>query len=300
MPTGTPSGTTASASGEPTNNHPEAKPGETKAETQQRIKMKLKVGGKEVEREFDENELQLFVQKGMGADEKFRTAAEVQKTFQQLQKALKENPFEALKDPAFGIDLEELAIQHLHKKFEMEDRQKKDPINFELEQLRAEKAQREAADRAAKEATTKAEQERAQREHDDKVWAQTEKEWVAALEESGFGPNKAYIQELLKIALEFNDRGLDLSPKHLITEFKERLSTQQKTTLGGLKGAQLLAYLGDDVVNEILATKVAALKAAKPVQEPIKGPEAPKSPLADENADPSASVRNFFAFKRGY
>ncbi len=277
------------------NDHPEAKPGETKAETAQRVKLKLKVSGREEEREFSESELQLYVQKGMGADEKFQQAAKVQKSFAELQKALKENPFEALKDPAFGLNLEELAIQHLAKKFQEEDLQKADPGKYELEQYKAKVAAYEAKETAAKEA-----QAAAQREAQDaKMWEQTSAQWTNALEKSGLGANPAYVKNMAQIALEFIDQGLDLNPEHIVLEMKDRMAQQQKLIYGGLKGEQLAKALGDDLVNELLAHKVAQLKAAKPVQEPIKSPvAAPPAPKMDAKSSERDALKGMFSFLR--
>lgn len=279
-----------------TNDHPEAQPGETKAETVQRLKLKVKVNGKELEREFDPTELQLYVQKGMGADEKFQKAAEVQKTFAQLQKALKDNPFEALKDPAFGIDLEQLAIQHLAKKFEMEEKQKADPLKFELEQYKEKVAKYEAEQAKAAEERKAA----AAREQNERMWAETEKSWLSALEKSGLGPNKAYIRQMAEIGRDFLDAGLDLQPELIIAEMKNRMAESQKLLMGNLSVKELVGYLGEDRVNEIMALKVAELKAARAAPEPLKAPEAPKPPKSPEEVDSSAALRAMFDFKRGF
>lgn len=278
------------------NNHPEAKPGETKAETIQRMKLKLKVNGKEEEREFAPDELQLYVQKGLGADEKFRESAEVRKTFAALQKALKENPFEALKDPAFGLDLEKLAIDHLAKKFEAEDMKAKDPVNYELQELRKFKQDQEAA-RAAE---AQRQQEAAAAEAQKLEIAQIKTAWTEALKRGGLDGNESMIRKVAEIAMDFNEQGLDLSPDVLVSEFKRRSSEENRMLFSGLKGESLANYLGDDVVNELLAFKVAQINATK-AQEPLPTPEVPKT--ADENDEkplrPERYLSGYRDFMRG-
>lgn len=276
----------------------EPKPGETKAEAIQRMKLKLKVSGKEVEREFDPQELQLYVQKGMGADEKFQAAAQVQKTFQSFMEAVKSNPFEAFKDPAFGdlgSNFKDLVIQHLAKEFEAEDMKKANPQQYELQEYKAKIARYEAQEAAAKEAQAQA----AQAESDRRMWAETEKSWASALEKSGLAGNKAFIRQMAEIGRDFLDSGLDLQPELLVAELKNRLSEQQRTFLGGAKGEQLINLLGPDVVNEILSFKVAQAQRGRMTQEPIKPPEV-KSPEKEEEIPKTGrTLRSFADFVNG-
>lgn len=277
------------------NNHPEAKPGETKAETLQRIKLKTKVNGREEEREYTTEELQLHVQKGLGAEAKFAEAAEIRKTFAALQKAVKENPFEALKDPAFGIDLEKLAIDHLARKFEAEEQQKADPMKYELEQTRKRLAEYETKERTAREAQERAAHEEVQRRQIDEM----RKSWNESLKKAGFGENPAFHRHLAEIGRDFLEAGLDLTPDLLVAEFKDRMGTQHKTLMGGLEGEALWNYLGEDVGNKVLAYKVAQLQATKKV-EPLVPAETPKKD--DENEPkpdrPTKYLRNMRDFLR--
>lgn len=276
----------------PGNDHPAAEAGETKAETVQRLKLKVKVNGKEMEREFGNDELQLYVQKGLGADEKFQEAAGIRKTFAELQKALKENPFEALRDPAFGLDLEQIAIQHLAKKFEAEEMQKQDPRAYELKQAQEKLAKYEAQEKARQEEA----QRKTQEEENRRMWEETEKSWTAELEKSGLGASKAYIRQMAEIGRDFLDAGLDLSPSLIVAEMKNRMAEQVRHVFGSLKGEQLLAALPPEMISEIVQTKVAALKATKAPPAPLEAPPAEKRAKSREEDGEPKLIRTYRDF----
>lgn len=285
----------------PTNAHPAAESGETKAETVQRLKLKTKINGREEEKEYTHEELALHIQKGQAAHEKFETAANTQKTFQNFIKAVKENPFEAFKDPAFGdlgANFKQLVIDHLAEEFKGEELKAKDPREFELNQLRTEKAKWEAKQKAEVETRQAA----AQKEADDRMWTETKKTWVSALEQGGFGENPALIRNMAEIGQEFLDAGIDLDPKLLVAELKNRISGQQKMVYSGLKGEQLVNALGEDVVNELLTYKVEQARKGRVVQDPIKAPDpVPGGNSVDkdtENPKPTASLRSYAEFLR--
>lgn len=283
------------AKAESENNHPDAQPGETKAETVQRLKFKGKVHGKEIERELSPEEVQLYLQKGFGADETFQEGANIRKTFAQLQKALKEDPFEALKDPAFGIDLEELAVQHLARKFQAEELQKADPKAYELQQYKEKVARYEAEEKAR----TEREREESQRIAAEKMWAETQKQWDAELEKSGLKGNRQLHIRMAQIAQKLVDNKLDMAPNYIVAELRNELAEEHRMLMGGLKGESLANFLGPDVVAEVAALQLARAQAGKPVQKPIEAPVAPaKTEKDDELPKPQASLRSYGDFLR--
>lgn len=283
-----------------------AKPADAKAEAAaekaaeiQRMKLKTKVNGREMEREYTAEELTLLAQKGMGADEKFQKAAQLQKTFQSFIEAVKQDPFAAFNDPAFGDlggNFKNLVIQRLQKEFEMEELAKADPRAYELQQYK-EKAERLEAAEKKREADARA---AAQEEADKRYWAETKKSWNAALEKAGLAENDHFIREMARVGQDFLEKGLDLNPEHLVAELREQMASQHKLIMGGLKGEKLLSFLGDEVVNEILAYKVQQVKAARKEPEPLKAPEpaAPKASDDDKFMKPINSLRAFRDFLR--
>ncbi len=270
------------------------------AEVERKFKLKAKVNGVETEREYSQEEMQLYLQKGLGADAKFQEAAQLRKTFQSFVDAVKADPFKAFSDPAFKDigDFKEHVIKSLANEFEAEERKKADPRAYELEEYKAKVAKYEAAEAASREAATKASEE----ENNKRMWADTKKTWVEELEKSGFGDNPAFIRQMAEIGREFIDEGLDLNPRNLISEMKLRMEQQHRTVLGGLKGEQLATFLGNDTVNELLRYKVEQLNAAKPKQEPIKPPgsdAAPETDKSPENTNKRDSLKGYYDFLRG-
>jgi len=253
-----------------------------------KYKFKGKVNGKEIERELADEELNLYLQKGFGADEKFNEAATVRKQARAFLKAFKDDPFGAVKDPEIAkflggeMDLLEMAGKRLYEMIEADEMKKADPVKYEMEQLRKRVETFEAKEKAAAEAK----QKQQETEFYQRKAEETTKSWAAELEKNGLSGNKAMIYELAKIADVFDRNGLDLNPAHLVAELKNNLAEQKKVVMGGLKGKDLLGFLGEDVVKEILNTKLEELKGGKPVQEPIKAAEPTPAPAENEEKAP--------------
>lgn len=277
---------------------PDAKPGDAAEPAKDPFKysFKGKVHGKEIAKDLNEEELNLYLQKGFGSAESFQEAANIRKQFQTFLSEFKKDPFAAIKDPElakhFGdIDLLDLAGKKLYDQIMADEAKKADPVKYELEELRKYKADQEAKSKADAEAKKQAELESF---YEQRRQA-TEKAWAEELTKNGLAGNKQFILEMAKIGQEFVDNGLDLNPVHLVAELKNRLAEQRKVTMGGLKGKALLDFVGDDVVNEILNFKLEELKKGKPVQEPIKAvdPVAPAAPTDEKAPRAFKSLKNF-------
>jgi hypothetical protein len=107
---------------------------------------------------------------------------------------------------------------------------------------------------------------------------------------------------MAEIGREFYDAGLDLDPKLLIAEMKNRMAQQTKTLFGSLKGEALWNAIGEDIGNELLAFKVAQLQATKKV-EPLTPPDpVPAANSDEENVKierPTKYLRNMKEFLSG-
>ena len=78
----------------------------------QKKKYQLKVNNKVRDIELDlgnDEEVQKYLQKAMGADERFQEAAQVRKQMDQLIHELKTNPMAILKHKALGLDIKKMA-----------------------------------------------------------------------------------------------------------------------------------------------------------------------------------------------
>jgi hypothetical protein len=130
------------------NTEPGAKPGETAAQTRQRLKVKLRKldGPGEEELELGEDEVGRYVQKARMAD---KTRGEFDKRvqdFEAREKAAIENPLQFFKER--GVDLLEVAAQEHARQQELA---KLDPVQRELAEARDQLAKYETEKTAAAE-----------------------------------------------------------------------------------------------------------------------------------------------------
>jgi hypothetical protein len=158
----------------------------------------------------------------------------------------------------------------------------------EAEREKAE-MQRKLADyeRQFEEQKTTAERQKAEA-YEQQVFEQTEKEFISAVEQLGY--DKGFSRTVLvpmmaEIAEAALDYGVELTPSQMAGEANKRLETIHRRQVQGLKGEQLLRYLGDDVVTEAIRAKLAATKGAVPTAPtpppPARKPstEAPRKPM---------------------
>jgi hypothetical protein len=130
----------------------------------QKKKYQLKVNNKMRDIELDlgnDEEVQKYLQKAMGADERFQEAATVRKQMEQLIHELKTNPMAILKHKALGLDVKKLAEQVMNEEIEelsLTDEQKKIK---QLEGMLKEKEEREKTLEEEKQSARKAQLEQA-------------------------------------------------------------------------------------------------------------------------------------------
>lgn len=120
QPTGTVDATSSESSDEEVD---AAEAAEVEKETKaSRKKMKsFKVNGKskDIEVDFDnEAELEKYIQKALGADEKFQEAAMTRKQAEQLVDMLRTNPRAVLSHPDLGLDIQKLAHEIINEQIE--------------------------------------------------------------------------------------------------------------------------------------------------------------------------------------
>jgi hypothetical protein len=122
-------------------------------------KYQLKVNNKMRDIELDlgnDEEVQKYLQKAMGADERFQEAATVRKQMEQLINELKTNPMAILKHKALGLDVRKLAEQVMNEEIEelsLTEEQKK------IRQLEASLKEREDRDKTREEELQQARRE---------------------------------------------------------------------------------------------------------------------------------------------
>jgi hypothetical protein len=89
---------------------------------------------------------------------------------------------------------------------------------------------------------------------------------------------------MAEIAESALDYGVELTPSQMASEANKRLETIHRRQVQGLKGEQLLKYLGDDVVTEAIRAKLAATRGS--AAAPSTPPPAARKPVTDAPRKP--------------
>jgi hypothetical protein len=104
----------------------------------------------------DDKQIEQYLAKAVGADEKFQEAASLRKQVEQLVNELKSNPLAILKHPQLGIDIKALAQQVLNEELEEMQLSPEQKQIKELESKLKEKEEKEKALETEKEAAQRA------------------------------------------------------------------------------------------------------------------------------------------------
>lgn len=256
---------------------PVAKTAPGAAAEERRLRLKLKVDGAEEDWEGSEADVARELQLSRAARKRMQEAAEYRKQATEFMERVRKDPVSALKDPSIGVDVKELVKKQLIKEYEDEQLKAQDPREFELREAKAKLEAYEQERKQAEEAWHKEQERLKQEELDTKVRGQLEQQFIAAMEKSNLPKNAYGLAEMAKVAQISFAKGLDLTPDEMAREAEERMDGNAKRYLGALKGEQLVAKLGPDVVKEVqryLLAKARGAKAAPPVVEtkPVVAP----------------------------
>jgi len=234
--------------------------GETKAEKAERVeaerrKYKFKVDGAEIEEELSDTDVHVRLQKALAAEKRFKEASDQRKSIEQALKTIKSDPAKALKELA-GIDLDEWAEQRLTERYQ-------EALMPEEQKAATQRQQYEAFEQ--------------------QVYEQTQAEFIKAVDILGYDKEfsrTVVLPIMAEIAESALDYGVELTPQQLAHEANKRLETIHKRQVSTMSGEQLLSYLGDDVVRQIIKTKLSATKSAPTA--PVPAPPA-REPRPSEN-----------------
>ena len=242
-------------------------------------KYQLKVDGQDIEEELSDDDVRVRLQKAHAVDKRFQEVANQRKQIEAALNQLKTDPAKALKEIA-GLDLDEWAEKRILERYQ-------EAMMPEAEREKAE-MQRKLADyeRQFEEQKTAAETAR-QQQYEQQVFEKTEQEFIQAVETLGY--DKGFSRTVLvpmmaEIAESALDYGVELTPSQMASEANKRLETIHRRQVQGLKGEQLLRYLGDDVVTEAIRAKLAATRGS--AAAPSTPPPAARKPVTDAPRKP--------------
>jgi len=263
----------------------EAPAGETAAEKKRRLH-KIKVFGKEEEVDLDslsDEDYVRYIQKGKAADIQMQEAARIRKEWEEVRKFIKENPFEALKHEAFGLDLDKLAEERLAQKYQEMTLPEAEREKLEL------KRKLEAYEKREQE--FRLQQERAQQEALQKqVYEETQNLFHQALNSEGIPQTRETMFMMAEVARHGLDAGIEYTPQQLAAEVKRKMGDLHTRFVTNLKGEALVKYLGDSVVKEVLAH---AVQQAKAKRKPNVAPPVEEQKVDDVEAKPQRKMQDY-------
>jgi len=236
-------------------------------------KLTLKVDGREFEEtlpfeipddpkaiEYMRRELQMS-RMGQG---RAQHAANLEKEIKQFVDDMKADPFRAMQDPAFNIDVKEAIKKYIEQEIE---NSQKSPEQLELEKVKAElKNERE---RQAQEKKSREEQE--QQQLADKYAEEYDTQITNALESNKIPKSPAAIKKILAYAELAVAAGADVSINDIIPFVQEELINDYREHARALPDEALEEFFGKDVVDRL--RKTAVRKAKQGQQNPaLKAP----------------------------
>lgn len=272
---------------------------EAKEELKQEIKnqikkFKIKVDGKELEKELDlanEAELVKMLQMSEMSNKRAQEAAELRKNSQkreselnQFLDLLKNNPEVILKE--MGRDPVKFAEELLQAEVE---KMQMDPKEKRIKELEAEMKKiqdREIAEKKAKEEA----QAKAVR---DKYAADFEKDIMEAMNE-GKLPNSGYtINKLVDYMSVAMKAGVDISFKEMIPLIQEQRRNELKPFLENMSADEIIALLSESKLNDIVIKKTPKKKVAPPTAQQVRDTSTPSK---DESGAKlrSESAKDYF------
>lgn len=225
---------------------------------------KLKVDGRE--EEVDESEVVRRAQVGSAAHKRFEETAKVRENVAKLMQTLKDNPIAALMDPALGLTKDQV-------KAAFEQWYKREVIDPEM--LTPE--QRKLREYEAKEKQWKqAEEEKAKHEQSQKLQAEAqhwkgeyEKQIIKGLDTKGLPRNASTVRAMAAYMEQANKAGIDVPIETIAGLVHQDKTADTKHILSSMEGEQLIAFVGEEIINKIRKADLARLRGgnAKPAAQ---------------------------------
>jgi hypothetical protein len=241
---------------------------------------KLKVKDKEIEFDAsDEERVKKAIQKGLGADEAFTSAAEMRKQAETFLGMLKDPKSlrKVLTDPRIGIDLKKFAEEYVWEQIQEQqltpEQKKQRDRDAELQRYKDE----EKKGKEEREANENRElQQRFAQDYDQRI--------TSALTAAALPKTPATVKRMAFYMLQAVQNGYELEPGDLVEQVRKDYIEEVQGLFGQTDGDTLLSLLGEDVAKKIRDGDLKRLKStqgsqfATPAPKPGggKGREKPK------------------------
>lgn len=251
-----------------------------------RKKIATKVNGRESEVEIDldnDEELARYIQKAMGADEKFQEAAGIRKQMQQFVQALKNDPLSILSHPDLGVDIKALAEKVINQ--EIENLQKS-PEQKKMEDLERKLQDREDRLKATEEEKRTAEMSRLE----EQAFQELDRDIDEALKVTTL-PKSGYVMKRIADALiSANDMGYtDVTVKDIMPYVESSMEAELQEMFGKMPEAVIEKLMGTNL-DRVRKAKIAKVKTASAKVAESANSTKPKEEVAKDKV----AFKSFF------
>jgi hypothetical protein len=217
-------------------------------------KLKLKVHGREMEKEIDfanEKELKQLLEKAYGADTTFQEASKIKKQMAAIAEMLHKDPFALMREA--GLDPDDLTAKYMEERLkEMEKSPEQKQLEELQKQVEQERQRREALENEKMQAEQQRIQESYMRDMDDQI---TDALGSAELPKSPYVVKR--IAEYLSIGLE---QGKQLSVKDVVPLVQKSIKNEIREMFEAFPEDVIEGFLGDNVLNKMKKRRLAKMK----------------------------------------
>lgn len=262
----------------------EAKKAEARAE---KLRKKLKVGGKEIE--VDEDELVKRAQMGFSAEEKWQEAAKMRKQVESFINMLQQDPATALEK--MGFDVDALAEARIRQRIE---EMQKSPEQLELERIRRENEQIKAERERERQQLQQAEMQRMQ----EQFAVQIDNEITEALDSPEFGlpKNPYFVKRIADVMIYGLKNGKDISAKRAAEIVRDEVQTEWREMFQVAPDETFEKLIGKDRLNKYRRAKIKTKAKAPVTTAEIKptGTKEIKQAQSNQTEKAKMRARDFF------
>lgn len=237
-------------------------------------------------RDFMARELQMS---RMG-QKRAQHAANLEKEIGQFVEDMKSNPFKAMQDPAFNIDVKEAIKKYIEQEIE---NSQKSPEQLELERVKEELR----VERESKLKDQKSREDQEQQQLADKYAEEYDTQITNALESNKIPKSPAAVKKILAYAELAIQANADVSINDILPFVQEELINDYREHARALPDEALEEFFGKDVVDRLRKTAVRKAKAAQSnpaVKAPTKAPNTGKAAEPAKAEDKKVTYKQFF------
>jgi len=277
----------------PVNNSPAPAPTSDTTETpaaEAKRMLKAKVNGRDVD--VSESDMIRDYQKYSSADGKLREAAASRKQIDAFYAQLESDPESILNDPRMSIDKQKLAMKWLTEQLQSELGEPSDPRDIELADYKKKLGEFENRDKEAKDAKDKTEYEGFVEQRRNEIASTLSK----AMELSPLSKEPSVAAETLRDMAQYmrlcRDAGYEVTPQELAQHVEQNKLKTFATLTNALEGDQLVALLGEGLINKLRKWDLGRLNKAREQPSPEQSQSwESKGERKREFIDPSALRR---------